>query len=190
MRRSFFTAVMVVFFAFGAKAQQPTTAIQMNDYLVNAIDSLHNAGTNWANLYQEVSQSKEYYRLGSIRQDILVLIDRLSTEISMLQDIGGSEEFRNAIIEFLVFEKSLINDCMSPFESLTASSTQEEIDALFAKLNQITVTENEKLKDINVIQSAFAEKNGFTIGGTNSEYNTDDDYDSESDSDLYDDWDY
>ncbi len=177
MKRNVITSFFIVLLVFNAKSQQPQTAIEMNNILVSVIDSLHEAGTSWTNRYQTVSKTKEYALLASNREEIIILIDRLSNGISLLQDIGGSEEFRKAIIEFLSFERSLVADYMGSFERLNATSSEDEINGLFSKLNEITTTEKEKLWDINAIQAAYAYKNGFTIDSKDSDDEDDDDYD-------------
>jgi hypothetical protein len=187
MKRVIYLATLLLGVAYSARAQQPQTALELNDYLVAAVESISQAGSAWGSKYAEVSANAEYYLLASYRQDIISVIDSKTEAIQSFQDVGGSEEFRTALIDFLGFEKKMITQCFVPFENLTEYSTTEEIDALITALNQMAQEENSRLDNIRQIQSSYALLNGFTIEGENSDYEEDYDeyYDYDDSEEIY-----
>jgi hypothetical protein len=180
MKKYYFFLIMMMSLMLTLKAQQPQTAIEMNDYLVGVIAGIHDAGANWGNKYVLADSTKEYHSLKSTTDEITVLIDQKIVELNALTDIGGSEEFRKSIIDFLYYEKQMITEAFTPFNSLTSESTQEEKDAMFNNLTELTKTEDSKLDSIRDKQAAYASANNFTISDDiSTDYDNNEDLDDE-----------
>jgi len=146
-----------------AFAQKPSTALEMNNYFTSMIDSLYHKGYNWGATFSEDDSSGNYSNLVPLRKDLESTCDRFAKELATAKDIGGSTDFKNAMIEFMHFEKNLITNCFKPFEDLSPSSTLEQKTKLQTKLQTDSKEEDQKLDKIRKIQKIYADKNGFVI---------------------------
>lgn len=155
----FFIALFTPAFA----QQTPTTALEMNNYFSSIIDSLYTKGYAWGLALHSADSLGNYAPMAALRKDLESSIDKYVKDLSNQKDIGGSEDFRKAMIEFLHFERNLITNCFKPFEALTASSTQQDKDKLQAKLELDSKDEDAKLEKIRKVQNDYADKNGFVI---------------------------
>lgn len=161
----FLAAVMI--FSAGAQAQskEKVTPIEYNDKLASITDSLYEMGTKWGTLFQEISSSdKNYSRLAPTREAMNKFTARKITEVQKEKAVGtGGEGLKSAMISFLTFEKNMINKAFMPLEKLSASSTQEEVDAAIKELTDEADKEGEVLKLVAAAQEAFAKQNGFEM---------------------------
>jgi hypothetical protein len=144
-------------------SQKPTTAIEMNNYLTGVVSSLYEKGVAWGTKLGEAETSKDFSTLKSPRAELEKLIDQKIKEVNGVKDIGGSSEFRQSILSFLKFEKILVQQAFVPFEKLSKTATQEEIDKCTANMNELAKKEAAELDRIRVTQEQYAKSNGFTI---------------------------
>ncbi len=146
-----------------ATAQKPTTAIEMNDYLSSVTDSLYKGGQEWGKKLNSIYKTKEFSSLTPIRKKLEIFIDKKKKEIMALPDIGGSEDFRMAMLDFLVFEAQMIKEAFGPLEKFNSSSSDDAIKAAIDNLQKLAEGENARVKRIHETQNEYAAKNGFTI---------------------------
>jgi hypothetical protein len=149
--------------SFGANAQKPTTALELNDYLASFTDSLYQGGREWGKTLNAVVTSKKFDSLAGPRKKMDDFITRKQAEIKDMKDINGSEDLRKAMLEFLDFEAKMIKDAFLPLEKFTATSPKEDIKKAIDDLIAMAATEKDHLSKVNVAQEAYAKKNGFTI---------------------------
>ena len=158
------TLAIVFFFSFHlANAQQPTTAIQFNDYLVSITDTLYMYGKEWGDQFNEANESKDFTSLSPVRIKIEEFAARKFLEVTTLKDVKGSEKLRAAMLEFLAYEKLMINEHFAPIEKLNSSSTDDDVQKHLDALTTAGKAETTALKKVNEAQKDYAKKNGFTI---------------------------
>jgi hypothetical protein len=143
--------------------QKPKTALEMNDYLTGVVSALYDKGVAWGTKLGEAETSKDFSTLTDSRKDLEKLIVQKIIEVDGVRDIGGSEEFRKAILSFLKYEKDLVEKAFVPFEKLPKTATQADIDRLTANLNDLAKKEADELSKIRITQEEYAKNNGFTI---------------------------
>ena len=138
-------------------------AIEFNDKLVAVNDSLFAKGQAWGKKFTEVSKTKEFHKLSSARIELYNFINSKIAELKKTADVGGSKEFREGMINFLLFEKELLEKAFVPLEKLNTNSTDAEIKAGITNLQKSAQDENTYLEAFRKVQAAYAEKNGFRI---------------------------
>ena len=167
--KSLFPLLILLFANVGLKAQAPTptsnpkTALELNEYYVGIIGTMYEKGTAWGNAFKEKSETKHFADLKPFSKDMLNYITGKEKELKKMKDIGGSKEFNDAMIEFLGFEKRLVEKALVPFEKLPANASQAEIEAAENNLVETSREEETKLKVVREIQAKYAEKNNFKI---------------------------
>ena len=159
------TALAILFFfSFHlANAQQPTTALQFNDYLVTITDTLYMYGKEWGDQFNVAHESKDFTSLSPMRIRIEEYAAKKFLDVTTMKDIKGSEKLRAAMLEFLAYEKLMINERFTPMEKLNSSSTDDDIQKHLDALATASKGEATALKKVNDAQKEYAKKNGFTI---------------------------
>ena len=146
-----------------ASAQTFSNAIAVNDYFVAITDSLYASGQQWGRKFNEAYQTKEFSTLVPVREKMEKMIDGKLQLLAKMKDSFGSENLRLTTMDFLAFEKKLINEAFIPLEKLNKNSTEAEIQKVMKNLSETAAKETAELDRVNKAQEAFASKNGFTI---------------------------
>lgn len=125
---------------------------------------LENRGHTWGEAYAKaVSSTKDFSVLKPIRIGIDTALTGGIARLTAMKNVAGSEEFKNAELNYLHFELESVNTAFKSFEDLTTNVTQEELDARNAQMTEIGKKENELLKHLREMQAAYAKKNNFNI---------------------------
>ena len=150
-------ATLLFFFSFHAtNAQKIATALQFNDYMVTITDTLYLYGTEWGDQFNVAFKSKDFASLASARTKLEEFTGKkfnnstwpLSKrfrfisfrknkarksngkkflEVTTMKDIGGSENLRAAMLEFIAFEKQFTSEYFVTMEKFDSKSTDDEI---------------------------------------------------------------
>lgn len=152
-----------MFASFSVSAQKPTTALELNNYLAAVTDSLFQGGKEWGKALNIVVQTKRFDSLAGPRIKMEQFITRKKAEIQGMKDINGSQDLRNAMIEFLDFEWKMITEAFKPLEKFTTNSPQADIKKTIDDLIAMAANEKDALAKVNAAQEAYGKKNGFTI---------------------------
>ncbi len=167
MKNKILIRIAVLFvFAIGtvpALAQELTTGLQVNNYMSDMLDTLFAKGQAWGRELNADQKSGDYSGIARCRRDMNAKLDEDITLLSNMKDVGGSEEFRKAMINFFYYEKELIRTSFIPFESLTSASTDDDITTLHNNLITNAQNEDAEVGKIKKLQDDYAKKNGFTI---------------------------
>jgi hypothetical protein len=155
--------IICLMFASCNLINQPYTPLKMNNYLVGISASLHDGGYNWGQKFVEANKTKDYASLKPERMALEKTIDDKLPELEKMTDIGGSKEFRIAMINFLVMEKKMIHDGMLPIENLGKDTKQEDAENEINKLREFFPQEESSLDGIRIAQAKFAKRNNFKI---------------------------
>ena len=160
------TAVLLFFLSFNAaNAQKITTALQFNDYMVSITDTLYSYGTEWGQQFNVAFKSKDFTSLAPARIKLEEFTGKKLLEVTTMKDIGGSENLRAAMLEFIVFEKQFTGEYFSTIEKFDSKSTDDEIQKALDNLAAGSKKEEVVLKKVREAQKDYAKKNGFTIEG-------------------------
>lgn len=139
------------------------TPTQLNDKIVNTNDSLMLMGQTWTTALGNAFMSKDYTTLVPIRESIGKFLDGKIEEMDNMKDVGGSEEFRKEEVEFLKYERGMVDQAFMPFEKFNANTTMDEIQTLANSLVSVSTTENEKMNQLKVLQQQYSDKNKFKL---------------------------
>jgi len=152
-------------FAQAQSKQTKITPLQYNDKLVSITDSLYSLGQQWGETYAKIAGAdNDFSKLGEKRKVISAFTTRKIAEVQKGQSVGkGGDELKNAVLDFLAFEKKMIDDAFVPIEKLNASSSQAEKDAAIQKLTKQAEQESAVLKKVNDAQISYGKQNGFEI---------------------------
>jgi hypothetical protein len=169
MKRFLLLAFTLLFFTISGLnvfAQQPKTALELNNHLASITDSLYKKGQIWGNQLNNAADRHDFASLAPYRIKIQQFIDLKLAELKKMKDIGGSEEFRTAMIDFLVLEKQMIESSFIPFEKLPPDATNNQLKSAIDKLTDEAKNESKAIEKVNEIQDLYARKNGFAIEST------------------------
>ncbi|OJW81039.1 MAG: hypothetical protein BGO69_02960 [Bacteroidetes bacterium 46-16] len=143
------------------------TPMQYNNKLVAITDSLHAKGSRWVQVFKEVKMIKEFSLLEPYRSDLQDYINDEITELKADKDVSGSAELKQAVLDFLAYEKSFVQQCFKPVEELDESSADEELKAAIDKISEEARKEDALLMKVNKAQEAYARRNNFDIEAPN-----------------------
>jgi hypothetical protein len=145
------------------KAEQPKTAMEMNNYLVGVTTELNRMGGKWADTLQADKKTGNYNELIPMRESLEKFIDKKTLEIKGMDDVAGSETFRASILDFLKYEKQLLEIGFIPFEKLTKNSSEAEIEKVDANLLTTVQSEETELNKVKAAQAEYAKRNGINL---------------------------
>lgn len=168
MRTRLFTLLALIFLSTGtlqAQKARINDPIVLNDYYVSITDSLYQLGQQWGTVFNQAYKSKDFNPLIKQNKMMLSFVERKQKEVMNQRDFAGSENLRLALLDFLSYEKRLINEAFLPFEKLKNSATEEQIQAALDKLVDVAKLEKEELLKVETAQREFARRNNFTIEG-------------------------
>lgn len=155
--------VITAWLAINAHAQQPRTALDLNNQLASITDSLYLKGQEWGTKFTEVADSKDFAALKPYRENIQHFINGQLKMVKGMKDINGSENLRAVIIEFLNYENKMVVDGFIPVEKLPKTATEDDLKKVIQGLTEASKDEAGLLKKVSEAQDAYAQKNGFTI---------------------------
>ncbi len=124
-------------------------------------DSLAYFVKDWVEEFKVSVNTKDFSRLGAIRQNMESYLDRKTAYLNATPDVGGSEELRKAELDYLLFEKNTVGKFLTVFEQFTDSTTDDEIAEAYNTSMSNVSGEDSKIENINRLQDEFADKNEF-----------------------------
>jgi hypothetical protein len=164
MKRKFtLLAIILLLWLPAIRSQQPMDAVGMNDLLVKIVDELSESGATWFARFDEVSLTYEFYDLIPIREELVALINQKMDLLNSLEDVEGSEEFRLAESDFLIYEEKFVLECFVPFESLDEYTTQEEFDSLASNFETWRLEEVRLMDELRQLQYDYALLNDIEL---------------------------
>ena len=156
-------AALLMFSTLFAAAQKPQSALELNNYFASITDSLYQYGVSWGSEFQKARESKDFRSLTKHRKRIEEYANHTFQELVVMKDILGSEKLRAAVIDFLAYERRIIQVGFVPFEKFTKTTTEDDIQKAIDALIAASKDEAAVLKAITDEQVAYGKKNGFEI---------------------------
>lgn len=157
-----FLTLMLVFASCGKKL----TPVQLDAEIVTINDSLKMKGQGWVTELGKSFMSRNFSALEPLRKDISGFLDEKIEHVENMKDVGGSEEYRQAELDFLKYERNMVETAFMPFEKFDATSTNDQIQGVLNQLAPISDKEVEKMDKISALQVKYAEKNNFKLKST------------------------
>ena len=152
-------------FVFAASATAfGQTPVEFNKNLSARADSFFKLGAIWGGKLEEISaRSKHFEELKPLRLKAVDYIDVQVAELTAIKDIKDSKELRLALVDFLKFEKTLINTLFIKIEKLPSYATEKEMQDAFGSLEEASAKEEPYLTRLTQAQEAYAQNNGFKV---------------------------
>ncbi len=146
------------------KPTQPKlTPIELNDKFASLTDSLFKKGKEWGAAYNEAKESGDYSGLRKYSNALVKFIKESQKMVAQTPDVGGSQSYKQVMLDFLNYELGLIQSGFAPFEKFTKDTPKQEVEAALQKLSELAKDEGVQVENIQKAQDAYAAKNGFTI---------------------------
>jgi len=159
-RSTFFLLIMV---SIGCRLYAQTP-VAFNADLSSRADSFFRLGAIWGSKLEDISHaSRNYEELKPYRLRATDYIDLQVNELTLLKDVKDSKNMRLALIEFLKFEKTLINSSFMQIEKLPAKATEQQMQLAFGSLEEASAKEEPYLMKLIQAQEAYAANNGFKV---------------------------
>lgn len=143
---------------------QSKNALAFNDTLMKMNQQIVADATVWSDSIKAFAVSSEYSKLQPIRLNIEKNIDNFIARVTKMDAIGTTgEKFKNEELVFLRLEKEVISKGFSPFETITATTTDEEKQKISAGISALIQNEQEELKNLKSVQEEFAKEYKFKL---------------------------
>jgi hypothetical protein len=121
----------------------------------------------WANkLGVLVEGSKKFVDLKPYRIEIQKYVDQQAAELKKVKDVDDSKEYREAVINYFEYEKTLITNGFIPIEQIKPHATDAQIDKAMARFTTAATKEERYLKNIKAAQDEYTRKNGIMMDTT------------------------
>jgi len=161
MRLRFSIFVLLTILVASCNLNRREDAMKLNNTLAGINDSLFFYGKNWNEELAVAVNTRNFSQLPDQRLRMEAYIDKNISRVGAMKDIGGSEVLKKTELEFLAFEKQLIQSKFSIFEHFTDSTSDAMLTEAYKSLLQYTGKEQEYLARLSKLQDEYAEKNDF-----------------------------
>lgn len=139
------------------------SALEFNDKLASCSDSLFTKGKRMGSEIGNAMKTHDFTAVTAMTNDLKQYIDKQLIEIEKLENVGGSDRLKEAMLQFLHFEKDLVGQAVMPFTKMNSSTPPEEIQTAVTTLMAKSSEENKYLEKVKTAQREYAQKNGFVI---------------------------
>lgn len=138
-------------------------AVAINDTIIRANNELGTRAESYGTLLGKAIAAKNYEALKPERVKLGQFVDSATNVISSMEDVGGSEEFRNYELQYLRFEKKFINEGFTPFEQFDSNTPMDELKTAWLRITDFAEKEKPFVTKLKSLQVAYAEKNHFKL---------------------------
>ena len=107
--------------------------------------------------------TKDYSKVGTLGKELVSFLDDKIKEVSNMENTEGSEKMKDAMIEFLQFEKRTAQDGLSPYQNMNADTPEEEVQTTYQNLSNMATEEATYLTKLQSAQREFAAKYGLKV---------------------------
>lgn len=164
---SFLLALLFIF----TQSCQPSKQKAALDFS-NKLSEISKANqTKWKKIGGEIAniaQSHDYAHLTILYNDITSFLDKKITELNSMKDVSGSEDLKNAMIEFLKFDREFAHESLKPYTLMKPETPDEELQAATSALVKAAEREEPYLSKLQATQRAYAKRNGFKLDESNA----------------------
>lgn len=163
----YFAFIILIAAGLASCADKEQDIIGLNNELTTINDSLFYKGQAWGEEFKIAFGSGDYSQLAAARQEVQTYIEQGIDKVGMMADVGGSQQFRAAEMEYLQFERDVIIQKMKMFESFTDTTDKEKISQAYADLVNSSKEEQVRLNTLHDAQKQYADNNGIELKQSN-----------------------
>jgi hypothetical protein len=138
-------------------------AFELNQQFAAITDSLQEKGTQMAKVLGFAISARDFSYLHKPCTTIPQFTRQKIVALKNMEDAGGSERLRLAMLELLDYEERLTAEICSLFNNMGNTTPDEELEAAMVKVKAKMDEENKYLLKIQEAQREFASRNGFTL---------------------------
>lgn len=161
MKKLLFTGVMIL---IGLCGRAQTTALEMNDKMVDITDKVFAFGDEWGKAFQRGMDKMDWSNLKPVRVKMQQYVNNAIQEVEHMQDVKGSKALRDAVVAFLNYENKVIKEGFMPFENFDGNEDDETVKKAIDKMVALGNGEMDELEKVMEVQEAYATANGFKVG--------------------------
>ncbi|GEM_PF-1308084 len=149
---------------YAQKTEKETDfALAFNDYCAGLTDSLYTYGTGWGQAFGSAYESNNFAQLIPHSNKIFSFIEKSQKELIKRKVNPDMEDLKLAVLDFLSFEKAMIQEAFKPFEKFNDKTSEETIKAQLDLLTAKSSQEGEVLNTVRVAQEKVAKLYNFTM---------------------------
>jgi len=160
MHRSTSILFLLALLCFAA-CKEEVSALKLSNDLLKINDSLARYGKEWGDEFKRAYTTADFSRLYPIRSKMEMYVNRKIDCVIKMKDVGGSRTFREKELEYLRFEKGLINNKFIRFERFNDLTDRKEMETAFNELMAASAQEQFILEQLHKEVQQYAEKNGL-----------------------------
>lgn len=169
MKYLFFCIAALSIAITGCKSDKQK-AIELNNKLASINDSLYKRGVNLGVVIRTSSSTHDFSKIAQFGGEMETFIDAKIVEVNKLENVAGSDKYKDAVAEFLNFEKKLMRDALLPFAKLDKESSRQQINDAMQHLVNVAKDEEKYLMGVRATQREFAAKNKITLINKTNRY--------------------
>lgn len=124
-------------------------------------DTLAYHSGKWAGELKVAINTLDFSQLQPYRERMVQYIDRKVVEVQQMPNIGGSEKLQQAELEYLKFERTIVNKYFSVFEQMDSTTTLEAIENAYLQVMQQGQKEQQLQQDMQKLRDEYADKNNI-----------------------------
>lgn len=120
----------------------------------------------WKDVIEAINSSqttKDYSKVGNLGKDLVTFLDEKINEVTKMENTEGSEKMKDAMIEFLQYEKRTAQDGLSPYQNMNQDTAPEEAQTTYENLSNMAREEATYLSKLQAAQREFASKHGLKV---------------------------
>ncbi len=152
-------AVAAALSAASCNFNRQEEALRLSNELGFTNDSLFYYGKVWNDELRIAVKMEDFSTLQPIRSEMVGYIDRKIDHVKSMEDVGGSKDMRQSELDFLQFEKDIIQQHFAAFEQFDTATTTDELTVAYERLLRASEAEKAKLDRFHKLQEEYAEKN-------------------------------
>jgi hypothetical protein len=154
----------LLFFSCEDSAQK---VINVNDAVITAYNNVYYDSKVLEDKLSEVIEAEtmkeaDFKGLTEVRLKFKTTVDENLKKAEEIENYGGSEEFKTAVIDYLKHMQSL-NDFVIKFEAFTEETTGEELLTWVNELDKKANLETSLINKVQNAQTNFAKKNNLEL---------------------------
>jgi hypothetical protein len=164
MRKPLYILLFSFCFLNAFRAGCQTTPAQYSAKIDAATTRIRVLASLWGTTFlQQFNGDQHFDQLTPIRTQLQEYIEKNIAEFKEISNIGGSEMLKSSLLEFLEYERNLVEKGFGPFEQLSTSASESEVAKCRSNLTTEASREKALLTTLNSDRKAYAEKNNFPL---------------------------
>ena len=163
MRKLFLPLLVLVAITQGCQKSEKKKAFEFNQKLAAISLNLNTKGQGLGTDLKAAFTSHDFSKVRTTIDSLGKFVDQKIEELKATENVAGSEKLKESMLDFLNFEKTMINKGFEPFANMDENTSEAEIQDAIKNMSRETENENDYLAKVRDEQKKYADKNGFKI---------------------------